>query len=168
MSERDPYGKSPNESGAKLDFGKAPIYRGVLDYFPRAIRAVAEVSGKGAAKYTWKGWENVPDGVSRYTDALGRHLVSEPIEGPYDQETGLLHKAQVAWNALAALELYIREQDGAKRVSNTSAKDAATASGRDLLPTESVLRGGGSIGGYSQGPATWSEAGYGSTQKGTR
>lgn len=108
--EQDPNGKKPHELGAKLDFGKAPIFRGVFDYFPRAVRAVAEVSAKGAAKYAWKGWEAVPDGVARYSDALGRHIIGESIEGPIDSDTGLLHKAQVAWNALAALELYLREQ----------------------------------------------------------
>jgi len=107
-SEKDPTGKSPKELGSKLDAGKAPVYQGLLGYFPRACLAVAAVSAAGAAKYAWKGWESVPDGINRYSDARDRHVVNEVIEGPYDPD-GFLHKAQIAWNALAALELSLRE-----------------------------------------------------------
>jgi hypothetical protein len=71
---------------------------------------VASVSAAGAKKYSWKGWEDVPDGVSRYSDALGRHIVNLSIDGPFDAD-GFLHRAQIAWNALASLELYLREQE---------------------------------------------------------
>ena len=109
-NESDPSGKLPSEPGAKLDAGKSPIYRGLLNYFPRACLAVADVSAAGASKYAWKGWESVPDGINRYSDALGRHVVNMGIDGPYDAE-GFLHRSQIAWNALAALELYLREQE---------------------------------------------------------
>jgi hypothetical protein len=104
----DPTGRSPHEPGAKLDAGKSPVYQGLLDYFPRACLAVAEVSAAGAAKYAWKGWETVPDGINRYSNALGRHIINKAIEGKYDPE-GFLHSAQIAWNALATLELELRE-----------------------------------------------------------
>lgn len=110
MTEKDPNGKSPHEPGAKLDAGKSPVFRGLIDYFPRACIAVAGVSDVGARKYAWKGWETVDDGVNRYSDALGRHMMYESMEGPFDKDTGLLHKAHAAWNALAALELYLREE----------------------------------------------------------
>lgn len=110
MLEFDPNGKSPNESGAKLDAGKTPVYRGLFDYFPRACLAVADVSAAGAAKYAWKGWETVPDGINRYRDALGRHIVFESIDGTYDKD-GFRHLAQIAWNALASLELTLREEE---------------------------------------------------------
>lgn len=111
-TESDPHGKSPHTPGAKMDAGKAPIVQGVLQYFPRALAAVAMVSQVGANKYAWKGWESVPDGINRYENAMGRHILAESIEGPIDNSpggTGLPHKSQVAWNALAALELYLRE-----------------------------------------------------------
>jgi hypothetical protein len=111
INETDPTGKDAKQKGAKLDSGKPAVYRGLLDYFPRACLAVAQVSTTGAAKYSWKGWEGVPNGIARYSDALGRHLLAQPIEGEIDQQTQLLHKAQVAWNALAVLELYLREKD---------------------------------------------------------
>lgn len=110
-TEADPNGKKPHEPGAKLDAGKAPIMRGLLDYFPRACMAVAEVSAFGASKYAWKGWESVPDGVQRYSDAEMRHACKESIEGPRDADSGLMHKAHRAWNALAALELALREDE---------------------------------------------------------
>lgn len=120
MTETDPTGKKPFEKGAKLDAGKSPVFRGAIAYFPRAIRAVADVSQYGATKYSWNGWEAVPDGIARYSDALGRHIVKEGIEGLYDLEikndpkypATILHAAQVAWNALARLELILKEQEG--------------------------------------------------------
>lgn len=109
MTERDPNGKNPHELGAKLDAGKSPIYRGLIDYFPNACRAVADVSAVGAKKYAWKGWNSVSDGVPRYSDALMRHLVSESYE-LLDPDTGLTHASQVAWNAMARLELILRNK----------------------------------------------------------
>lgn len=111
MKETDPAGKKPHEPGAKLDAGKAPIMQGVLQYFPRALMAVSHVSLVGAKKYAWKGWESVSDGFNRYSDALGRHLLAEEIDGPIDKDTQQLHAAQVAWNALARLELLLRESE---------------------------------------------------------
>jgi hypothetical protein len=107
--EKDPTGKNPHEPGAKLDQGKIPVWRGLFDYFPRACLAVADVSYKGAQKYAWKGWETVPDGIPRYTDAMQRHVLMESIEGLTDNDTGCLHASQVAWNALARLELILRD-----------------------------------------------------------
>lgn len=107
--ERDPNGKKPHEAGAKLDAGKPPIMQGVIQYFPRALREVSRVSLFGATKYAWRGWEQVPDGINRYSDALGRHLLAEAIDGPIDEETQLLHAAQIAWNSLARLELMLRD-----------------------------------------------------------
>lgn len=109
MNELEPTGRNPHEPGAKLDAGKSPIMRGVINYFPRALAKVADVSDLGARKYTWGGWEAVPDGFQRYSDAMGRHMVGESVDGPVDPQTGLLHAAQVAWNALARLELLLRE-----------------------------------------------------------
>lgn len=113
MTEKDPNGLGQHVRGAKMDGGKPPIARGVLQYFPRALQAVANLSLKGAEKYTWKGWESVPDGHNRYSDALARHLLYEEIEGPWDDGeggSGELHATAVAWNALARLELLLRSE----------------------------------------------------------
>ena len=93
----------------KYDGGKAPIYRGALSYFPRAIALVAAVSNFGASKYAWKGWENVDDGFNRYSDAMVRHLAYEGQGEMVDPDSGLLHAGHAAWNALARAELLIRE-----------------------------------------------------------
>ena len=103
--EADPNGKSPHEPGAKLDAGKPKIRKGLLEQFPRACIAVAQVSEFGAGKYTWGGWKTVPAGDERYGDAEVRHICKAAIEGLYDKDSGLLHRAHEAWNALAALEL---------------------------------------------------------------
>ena len=110
MSERpaeyDPNGTDPHAPGAKLDAGK--IMAGVLADFPRALKAVAEVGSFGARKYSRGGWQSVPQGVERYTDAFWRHLIESSIN-PVDTDSGLLHDAQIAWNALAVLELKLRQ-----------------------------------------------------------
>ena len=111
MIEKDPNGIEAGTPGAKLDAGKVSVTRGCLHYFPRALLAVAELSSIGAKKYSWKGWESVPDGINRYGDALGRHELR--IEGDFtkrDGDTGVLEATAVAWNALARLELILREQ----------------------------------------------------------
>lgn len=115
-AERDPNGKPAKVAGAKLDAGKSPVFQGAIDYFPRALFAVANVSYAGAKKYTWKGWESVPDGINRYSNAAERHRLKQSIEGPYDLDflnardpVKVLHLAQIAWNDLAVLELYLRE-----------------------------------------------------------
>lgn len=99
------------ETGAvKYDGGKIPVYRGAISYFATALRAVAEISWFGARKYAWNGWREVDDGINRYTDGLMRHLLAESEGELRDPDSGLLHAAHVAWNALARLELIIEEQ----------------------------------------------------------
>lgn len=111
--EASPDGKSANQPGVKLDAGKIPVFRGLIEYFPHACMAVAEVSQAGANKYTWKGWIDVPNGKVRYTDALVRHLIKESTEGEIDPDFGLLHAAHLAWSALARLELILLEKKNA-------------------------------------------------------
>lgn len=98
------------EAGAiKYDGGKAPVYRGAIDYFPRAISAVAGISAFGASKYAWKGWEGVSDGYNRYSDAMVRHLIYEAEGEVLDPDSGLLHAAHCCWNSNARLELLLRK-----------------------------------------------------------
>jgi hypothetical protein len=111
--ETDPLGKDAHEHGSKLDSGKSQVVRYVLRYFPHALEAVARVSEYGATKYTEMGWRSVPDGYVRYSEALGRHLLASPDTLDV---SGLDHDAQIAWNALARLE--IKLVDGVGTSSN--------------------------------------------------
>lgn len=108
--EADPNGKDPHEPGAKLDVGKNRLGL-VLHGFARALWAVGEVGTYGAAKYTPHGWESVPDGEERYLDALYRHQLMEACGETHDPDSGLLHAAHAAWNALARLELLCRRTE---------------------------------------------------------
>jgi hypothetical protein len=99
------------KGAVKYDAGKAPIFRGAISYFPRAITGVAEVSAFGANKYAWHGWRAVPDGISRYSDGMVRHLTSEAKGEILDDDSGYLHAQHTAWNALARLELIMIERE---------------------------------------------------------
>lgn len=107
MTERDPNGIDAHAPGAKLDAGKAELSI-VLPPFGLALSEVAGVGAYGRTKYSLHGWESVPNGVTRYTDAMFRHLLAEH-RGARDVDTGLLHAAHAAWNGLARLELMLRE-----------------------------------------------------------
>lgn len=106
-TELDPLGKNPHEKGAKLDQGKNMMGL-MFSGFARALEEVGKVATYGAHKYTPNGWAEVPNGVERYTDAMLRHLVAELKGEERDVDTGLLHAAHAAWNALARLDLMLR------------------------------------------------------------
>lgn len=107
-----PDGVPQHAPGAKLDGGK-PRVGLVLSGFSKAIREVSRIGTYGANKYTDNGWESVKNGEERYSDAMLRHWL-EAKDSPDDPESGLPHLAHMAWNALAVLELYLRNQQEAK------------------------------------------------------
>ena len=113
LKETDPTGKSPHQPGAKLDADK-PLAALVLGDFALALLAVSEVGTFGARKYTASGWVEVPNGIPRYDDALMRHWLKGHAGETHDQDSGLLHAAHLAWNALARLELILREEERRK------------------------------------------------------
>ena len=94
--------------GVKYDAGK-PRYGLVLGGFPRALERVVQVGTFGANKYSDDGWLTVPGGPARYTDAMLRHHFAEAGGEELDGESGMLHAAHRAWNALAVLELKLIE-----------------------------------------------------------
>ena len=109
--QQDPNGIAQHAPGAKLDAGKEPMHL-ILHAIPRTLLEVCKVGAYGAAKYSENGWLTVPQGVTRYTDAMFRHALREGME-THDEESGLLHAAQVAWNALARLELMLQQSSNA-------------------------------------------------------
>lgn len=107
MNESDPSGLGQHQPGAKLDAGKMLPWLCVAG-FSHALSAVADVTTKGARKYTPNGWASVEGGEQRYMEAAMRHLLALGRGEQFDADTGCLHKAQVAWNLLASLELELR------------------------------------------------------------
>ena len=106
MDESEPNGIGQHDPGAKLDSGK--ILASVLSDFSLALSEVAKVGTFGAKKYSRGGWQSVPDGIVRYSDAMWRHLLAERHEA-LDKDSNLSHQAHLAWNALARLELMLRK-----------------------------------------------------------
>jgi len=109
LLEVDPHGTDPHKSGAKLDAGKNRMGL-VLDAFPEALLEVGKVGTGGAEKYSDNGWLEVPNGINRYNDAMLRHHFKNAKGDDFDENTGLLHLAHQAWNALAVLELELKRR----------------------------------------------------------
>lgn len=58
MAVKETTNDDPSKIGTgaiKYDAGKPCVYRGLIQYFPRAGKAVAEISTFGANKYAWNG-----------------------------------------------------------------------------------------------------------------
>lgn len=106
--ETDPNGIDAHAPGAKLDAGKLKAAL-VMGDFARALTEVIRVGTFGANKYSPHGWLSVDDAVERYTDAMQRHYLKEITEGPLDDDSGITHAGHLAWNALARLELMLRD-----------------------------------------------------------
>lgn len=110
VKEVDPYGRFQHEPGSKLDNGKIRAAL-VIGGFASALTEVAKVGTFGADKYTDNGWTSVPDALNRYDDAKVRHMLQEASGDLYDSDSGLLHAAHEAWNALAKLHFLLLEVD---------------------------------------------------------
>jgi len=91
----------------KFDNNK-PIAGILFEDFPNALSAVVDIGTFGANKYKRNSWLTVPNAEQRYKDAMIRHQLAIGRGELYDPESGLLHAAHFAWNALAILELYLR------------------------------------------------------------
>ena len=78
-----------------------PIATGLLDYFPLAVAAVAEVSRVGNEQHNPGQPLHWARGKSTdHADALVRHL----LERGTNDVDGMPHSAKVAWRALALLQ----------------------------------------------------------------
>lgn len=93
--------------GAKLDQDKPDC--SLLGTFGLALTEVSKVGTFGTRKYTRDGWQSVEDAQNRYTAAMLRHYFQEGYS-ERDEDSEMYHIAQVAWNALARLELFLREK----------------------------------------------------------
>lgn len=120
--EKDPHGIPQHSPGAKLDAGK-PRPSLVLHGFADAIAEVIAVAEYGAKKYTPMGWREVRDGQARYTEAKLRHQMAAARGELIDPATGLRHAAQEAWNALAALQLQLEQEEQAKQLERAEGRN---------------------------------------------
>lgn len=90
----------------KLQMGK------LFEQFPNALQAIVLASTYGANKYKegdiWSNLFSVSGGFKTYIDAGMRHSLDlEDV----DEESGLPHLVHASWNFLAALEIWVREQN---------------------------------------------------------
>ena len=108
--ESDPTDRAANAPGAKLDAGK-PRPSLVIEGMARAIMAVSKVATFGANKYSDGGWVDVPNGEARYADAGYRHVLKRAMGEEVDKDSEELHLAHEAWNALAKLDLFLRNKE---------------------------------------------------------
>ena len=89
----------PTDSDERKDI---PLARGLLDYFPAALAAVAELSRKGNEKHNPGEELHHARGKSTdHADCIMRHLVDR---GKIDPEDNVSHSTKVAWRALALLQ----------------------------------------------------------------
>lgn len=103
-----------------------PIWTGVMDYFPKAIAAVAEVSRIGNDQHNPGQPLHWAKGKSTdHVDCAGRHLLEHGI---IDTDGGR-HTAKAAWRVLALLEMEIEAEEAgmsyADYIALLKAQDAA-------------------------------------------
>jgi len=86
---------------------ETPVFSGVLNYFPDAIREVSQCSFVGNEQHNPGSplhWDRSKSGDEK--DALVRHLLDA---GTIDTD-GIRHSAKVAWRALANLQKEIENE----------------------------------------------------------
>lgn len=94
----------------KDDIRKAtPLFTGVLKYFPDALEEVAKASMAGNKQHLdgqplhWDKTKSM-----QQEDSLLRHL-NDVAKGIEVDDDGVLHRAKIAWRALASLQIYLEQ-----------------------------------------------------------
>lgn len=98
----------------KHDEWKLPLYTVLFEQFPEALQTVAECSDSWHKKYELNGdWNNFRrvENPKRYLNAMIRHLVQSKWWLERNPDGDVLHMAQVAWNALAYLQILLDESN---------------------------------------------------------
>ena len=103
------------EKGVKLSNSK-PKLSLLKIQFPRALEAVARASEYGHQKYIdtdhdYKNFLRVDNAEWEYRNALERHESYRETQGYFDSESNLPHIYHKAWNALAELEMHLKNID---------------------------------------------------------
>lgn len=97
----------PNKD-MKFDQGKTRMSLLIAGIAP-SIKAVADVLTFGAKKYAAHSWQTVENGEERYLDAMYRHLNAVHSGERVDPESGMLHWAHIACNAMFLLWFELRK-----------------------------------------------------------
>ncbi len=112
---------------------RQPIARGVLDYFPAALAAVAEVSRIGNDQHNPGEPMHWARGKSMdHADCIARHLIER---GTRDTD-GALHSAKLAWRALALLQTELEEEEAQRAAITTTGGSLPLASHYEKAQTE--------------------------------
>jgi len=107
----------PQDAKARKDI---PIARGVLDYFPLALAAVAELSRIGNEQHNPGQPLHWARGKSTdHADCIVRHLIER---GSTDAD-GVRHSTKVAWRALALLQTEIEEANNKPAIIRLDGED---------------------------------------------
>jgi len=106
--DMDPRSNEALKGGLKFDADK-PRMELLIQGMPRALEEVGRVLTFGAQKYAAHSWKHVEDNQNRYWAAKVRHELARAKGEQHDPETGLLHLAHEACNALFLLELALLE-----------------------------------------------------------
>lgn len=81
-----------------------------MDLIPLPVlEEIAKVFTAGAKKYGENRWQNLDNGYERYKGALLRHLTEIEKGNEIDADTGCMHIAQVATNAIFMTQIITAE-----------------------------------------------------------
>lgn len=87
-----------------------PVYSGFINYFPRGMIAVAQLSRIGSDQHNPGKplhWDRSKSGDEM--DALVRHMLDDAMGVPTDTD-GVLHATKLAWRAMANLEKVLEKK----------------------------------------------------------
>lgn len=94
----------PSDAKARKNL---PLARGLLDYFPQALAAVAELSRIGNDQHNpGQPMHWAREKSTDHADCIMRHLMER---GTIDND-GVAHSTKVAWRALALLQIELEKE----------------------------------------------------------
>ncbi len=126
--------------GRKDDKGKMR-YSLMVEGMPKGIAKIVEVLEHGAIKYDIHNWQKVENGLERYKEAFYRHVMN--MDGGLfskDKDSGLLHLAHIACNALFLLELMEDVTSKTYQIKVTGVKQQYEKCGCGIYPTHFMVK----------------------------
>ena len=87
-----------NDEYKSLKYDDGKILMSLVD--PYFVEDIAKVLTFGANKYAPNSWQGLENGLTRYTDAMLRHLTAYQKGELIDPESGLTHLSHAATNLM--------------------------------------------------------------------